>query len=289
MKLLFETYRPGEFVETNRVINTPSKFAKKALFYVQETGYLKSLKSHLSQRSNLASYLFCIVLSGRGIFSYEGHIHSLHPNEGIFIDCMKPYSHQSDPQYPWELLWVHFNGAAAKSYYEYFYQSGESVIRPKEPEKYLQMINELIKIHQKKELSWELLASKLITDLLTMCITEKQETGETESTILNKLQAVENHLNQNFTQKICLDQLAETFYISKYHLCREYKRLFGVTIIHSITAKRITYAKELLRFTGKSIEEIAEACGYPDASYFNKVFQRTEAMTGSDYRKKWKG
>ena len=54
-------------------------------------------------------------------------------------------------------------------------------------------------------------------------------------------------------------------------------------------AKRITYAKELLRFTNMRIEEIGNLCGIEDSSYFNKVFRKFEGMTASDYRKKWRG
>lgn len=287
MNLLFETYQPGEYVETNRVISTPSEFAKKSLFYVQETGYLKSIKNHLNKRSNLSSYLFCMVLSGRGDFTYGEKCYTLLPFDCILLDCMMPYTHQSNPDHPWELLWVHFNGYTAEDYYEYFLQGNENRFHPKEPDAYQQIIEQLFITHQKKEMSWELIGSKLITDLLTLCVTEKNSNTDNNSGILNKLQSIRDYVDHNYRKKICLDQLAENFYISKYHLSREYKRIYGITILDYITAKRITYAKELLRFTSKSIVEIAEACGYPDQSYFNKVFQKMEAMTGSEYRKRW--
>ena len=98
---------------------------------------------------------------------------------------------------------------------------------------------------------------------------------------------VKDYLEQNYREKLSLEELANYFYISKYHLCREYKKLFGTTIIDYITMRRITHAKELLRFTKMSIEDTATNSGYPDASYFNKVFQKVEGMKASEYRKKW--
>ena len=287
MNLLFETYQPGEFVETSRVINTPSEFAKKTLFYVQETGYLKSIKSHLHKRNNLSSYLFCIVLSGKGEFTYGEHNYTLRTNDCILLNCMEPYSHQSSQDAPWELLWVHFNGVKTGEYYEYFTQGHENSFHPEEPEKYIQLVERILTIHKVKDTYWEVFGSKLITDLLTLCIIESKNYAETNNTILDKLKLIQTYLDQNYRSKISLDQLAEDYYISKYHLCREFKRIYGVTLVNYITVKRITYAKELLRFSNKNIEEIAEACGYPDASYFNKVFQKMEGMTGSEYRRKW--
>lgn len=81
--------------------------------------------------------------------------------------------------------------------------------------------------------------------------------------------------------------LANQFFISKYHLAREFKKEYNQTIIQHILIKRINYAKELLRFTDLSIAEISEACGIRDINYFNKIFKRLEMMTASEYRKRW--
>jgi AraC-like DNA-binding protein len=288
MKQLFEAYKPEELVLTRRIINTPSDFARKCLFYVQETGYLKCLKSHLSQRTNLNSYLFFIVLSGRGVVTYKEQEYILNSGDCILINCMEHYTHQSDLSSPWELLWVHFNGIAAEEYYKYFISTFNYVWHAERSETYAAIIYELIDVHQKKEASWELLSSKLITDLLTNCMIRKNpEQSPDSDAITYKLYQVKEYLEQNYTEKIQLDILAETFYISKFHLCREYKKLFGTTIIDYVTMKRITSAKELLRFSKMSIEDIAVNSGYPDASYFNKVFQKMEGMTASEFRRKW--
>ena len=67
----------------------------------------------------------------------------------------------------------------------------------------------------------------------------------------------------------------------------EFKKEFGTTIIQYLLTKKITYAKELLRYSNSSIEEIAALCGISDQSYFNKIFRKLEGCTASEYRKKW--
>lgn len=288
MKELFEAYKNEELVNTTRIINTPSDFAKRSLFYVQETGYLKSLKSHKSERSNLNSYLFMIVLSGRGSFTYREQTHILNQNDCVLINCMEHYTHQSDTDNPWELLWVHFNGAAATEYYQYFTSTFSNIWHAEEPNEYITLIYQLLNVHQKKEASWELMSSKLITDLLTYSMIKKNpEQYPDHDAIIGKLYKLKDYLEQNYNRRIQLTELADSFYVSKYHLCREFKKLFGTTIIDYVTMKRITHSKELLRFTKMSIEDIAADSGYPDASYFNKVFQKVEGMTGSEFRRKW--
>ena len=82
----------------------------------------------------------------------------------------------------------------------------------------------------------------------------------------SKLKQILHYLDEHYTETISLDFLAEEFYISKYYLAREFKKEYGTTIIRYVLAKKITHAKELLRYSNSSIEEIARLCGMDDAN-----------------------
>ncbi|MBQ3939804.1 MAG: helix-turn-helix transcriptional regulator, partial [Oscillospiraceae bacterium] len=55
-----------------------------------------------------------------------------------------------------------------------------------------------------------------------------------------------------------------------------------------IISKRINYAKRLLRFTDKPVEEISELCGFNDQSYFSKQFKKAENVTCLAFRRRWR-
>lgn len=290
MEPFFDCYQSNEFITTNRILNTPSDFARKNLFYVQETGYVKSLKSHLSKRSSLNSYLFMIVLSGKGTVTYGTQSYHVQSFDCTLIDCRTTYSHISDEQTPWELMWVHFNGNVSNAYFEYIKKLNDIRFQPKNYTEFIHILEHLKSVLTKKSYNYELICSKFITDLLTLCITSPMNVSTNSgSSIQDKLQLIRDYLDSSFKEAIRLDDLSNLFFISKYHLSREFKRYFGITISDYINAKRITFAKEELRFTSRSIQEIASRCGIPDATYFNKVFKKSEAMTASNYRKKWQG
>ena len=103
-----------------RCIETPSPTAKSAFFYVQEAGMLKMSAEQVSERQNMHSYLIVCVLSGEGYFTFRGKRTHASAGACFFIDCMEPYSHESSRDFPWQLIWVHFNGATSKQYYQYF-------------------------------------------------------------------------------------------------------------------------------------------------------------------------
>lgn len=287
----FEKYKTSEVTNTRRIINTPSSFVRQNFFYIQEAGYLKSLKPHLSRRKSLNSYLFLIVLSGSGNVSYTdgGTQTTVTATTGdcFFLDCMNEYTHISSESDPWELLWIHFNGAQTAAYYDYFREDHDWHFRSGQLSALTAAIQNIITLHEDKTDDTDLLSAQQIMGILTLLCTEAKEKSGNDSALGEKLKNVLRYLDGHYTEEISLDYLAEQFYISKYYLSREFKKEYGTTIIQYILTKKITNAKELLRYSNASIEEIAVLCGIDDASYFNKVFKKMEGCTASEYRKRW--
>lgn len=301
----FEKYKTSEVTNTRRVINTPAPFTRANFFYIQEAGYLKSLKPHLSRRSGLQSYLFLLVLSGSGEVAYRDSskqltkdstgihgckkLHTILAAAGdcFFLDCADEYTHISSENDPWELMWIHFYGPQANAYYTYFREQQDWHFHTNHLAELTAAIQSVIRFHEEPTDDTDLLTAQQIVNILTLICTEANANDNTDSVLSDKLKNILHYLDEHYTENISLDQLAEQFYISKYYLSREFKKEYGTTIIQYILAKKITNAKELLRYSNSSIEEIARLCGIDDASYFNKVFKKMEGCTASEYRKRW--
>jgi len=274
-------------VQSKRLIPTPGNDARKYFHYVQEIGTLTSKSPHISTRKNIHSFLFFVVEKGSGFFTYDNRRLEIHTGDCIFIDCHTSYSHESSKEDPWTLSWVHFYGKNLPEYYAYFKSGGYSYhFHPSDTSPILSLLNNLYSEQEKKSVYCDILSHKYLTDLVTFCFTENSPMEKTES-MQNKLQDIRNYMENNFFQKISLDNLAEQFFISKYHLAREYKKYYGATLIHDLNNIRISKAKSLLRFTSKSMDEIATECGFSDAAYFIKVFKTVENITPHAYRKLW--
>lgn len=273
---------------SNRIISTPSTYAKQHYLYVQEVGTLQSIEPHVSQRQNLDSFLFFVVLQGSGLLTYEGSTQKIGTGDCVWINCAYPYSHESSENDPWKLIWVHFTGVEANHFYEYFKQSGHSFLfHPSNPTLFIDTLETLFHNQEEKSPLMELYANRYITDIIAHCF-EQNEVGNNEAvSIHSKLQSIHTYLEEHFAEKINLEDLSSRFFISKYHLSREYKKNYGITIGNDLTAIRISHAKSLLRFSDTSIESIALSCGFQDSGYFIKVFRDSEGMTPLVYRKKW--
>ena len=66
-----------------------------------------------------------------------------------------------------------------------------------------------------------------------------------------------------------------------------FRETYGTTIIAYLEQLRITKAKNLLRFSDMTVDEIAYRVGLKDANYFSRLFKKVEGMTPSQYRRLW--
>ncbi len=100
--------------------------------------------------------------------------------------------------------------------------------------------------------------------------------------ILPALQYIEEH----YQSKITLSDIAELLQCDKYHFCKQFKRITGMTFVDHINDRRLRAAEELLLTTNDSIADIAFACGFNSIQYFNKFFRNRRKISPGAYRSK---
>ena len=272
---------------SRRIICTPSPSAKNCFFYVQETGCIAEGDMTASNRQDLDSFLFAVVVKGKGRLDFDGDAFEAARGECFFIDCRLPHSYRSSADEPWELFWVYFNGATSRQYYDHFLSQSKKVFRISFFDRAVSAITNIININESNRPDGEILSSKYIMDLLTLSLMASEDGEEYDSALKNKLMAVHNYIDDHFSEELSLEKLSAQFYISKFYLTREYKRIYGMTIFQHIITARINYGKKLLRFSDKSIDDIAHLCGFNDQSYFARQFKKSENTTCFAYRKMW--
>lgn len=99
------------------------------------------------------------------------------------------------------------------------------------------------------------------------------------------LKDVYKYIENNYTRKLCLDEIAKRGRLSKYHFCRVFKTLTGKTFLEYVNNIRIEKAKELLRKSLFSITDICFKVGFADISNFNRTFKKIAGMAPTKYRK----
>ena len=207
----------------------------------------------------------------------------------FWIDCKQSHSYQSNSDNPWELLWVHFNGSTSRQYYDYFVSRQDNAWHTNKSNNFETIIREIISIYNQRQVDAEIVASKLLSDLLTIILTSLKEfSNNSAHNASSKLLSIREYLDLNYLYKINLSMISQEFFISKFHLSREFKKAFGLNISDYIQLQRVNYSKRILRFSDKSIDEVSSLCQITDASHFTKVFRASEGLTPTCFRKKWR-
>ena len=79
------------------------------------------------------------------------------------------------------------------------------------------------------------------------------------------------YLNENMDRDIPLDKLAKRFFVSKFYLCRAFKKHNGISIHGYINQKRVMYAKQLIE-SGETASVAAYRVGFGDYSSFYRAY-----------------
>lgn len=92
------------------------------------------------------------------------------------------------------------------------------------------------------------------------------------------------YIQDNFDQKLSLQIVADSLYVSTWHLCKVLKKETGTNFVDLLNGIRVNKAKEMLVTTNLRIYEVATKVGYSDTAYFSKIFKRFVDMTPNEYR-----
>jgi AraC-like DNA-binding protein/mannose-6-phosphate isomerase-like protein (cupin superfamily) len=92
------------------------------------------------------------------------------------------------------------------------------------------------------------------------------------------------YIQVHYADPIPVEQGAEMTAMSVSRFMRFFKEIAGMTFVSYLTHVRLTAAVDLLRHTELSIGEIASAAGFPDQSYFGRVFRNSFGTTPTKFR-----
>lgn len=149
---------------------------------------------------------------------------------------------------------------------------------------------QLLQPKASEDLDFDAVFFQLASTLLTTQLNIRQQIDQipsarlaTRKELYRRLCMAHHYIHDNFTKDIQLEKLARVAMLSKFHLLRTYKQIYGVTPYKQVLQLRLAKAKELM---GKDygLEEIAFMLGFSDRRSFTKAFKKCFQMPPSDFR-----
>lgn len=93
------------------------------------------------------------------------------------------------------------------------------------------------------------------------------------------------YIQEHFTEKLSLEDLADQFHLSQKYISRYFKEHFQLTFVSYTNYLRLAYARSLLETTDLPVTEVALQSGFPNVSYFIRVFKEKYGSSPQKYRK----
>lgn len=245
-------------------------------------------------------YEIYFFLGGNVNYIIEGKNYKLRPGDILLtgnLDIHRPVVHSGKP-YERIVIWLvddffehlkDFYGEDLTACFTDAAQKDYRLIRPDEQNiLYLkQLCGQISRAKHSKETGSAALASAYLTEFLVYVsrayydapASAKYDVIENE-----KVNQVVQYINENLTEYFSLDSLTARFYISKYHLSRQFKQFTGLSIYQYIMKKRLIVSRNLLR-DGSAVMDACLQCGFGDYSNYLKAFKREFGMNPSEYIK----
>ena len=127
----------------------------------------------------------------------------------------------------------------------------------------------------------------LCTAILPYCsIVGKEDTPQKNN--FDIVRACLIYIQRNYPNKITLQEIADTVHLHPNYLCALFKSVTGITVFEHLIRYRVRIAARRLRTNRFPINQIAEQCGFQNASFFTKKFTEYFGITPSAYRKKFR-
>ena len=93
------------------------------------------------------------------------------------------------------------------------------------------------------------------------------------------------YIRNNPDANLSNSELSRMVGMSREGFIRWFTKQIGSSPGHHVTSSRIEYSEQLLLLTNRSIEDIAETCGFANRYYFTRIFTRHKNCGPAKFRK----
>ncbi|NJD01963.1 MAG: helix-turn-helix domain-containing protein [Ruminiclostridium sp.] len=243
-------------------------------------------------------YEIYIYISGRVSYIIEGTSYRLKPGDILLVHSRELHKPVIEPgeSYQRIVLWVNpdflhsqsIEGTNLSMCFEMDLPKRHNLLRPgsEMSANIKSILNRFERACTNSAFGNPLLRNTYLLELIIYLNRAVLETYEDDITIdiefNEKINTVIRYINDNLCENLLLDNISSKFFMSKYHLLREFKKHTGFTIHRYICQKRLIAAKSMLK-DGFSVTEACSKCGFNDYSNFIRSFKNNYGIPPRKY------
>lgn len=228
-----------------------------------------------------------VVASGEGYVEDNGERRLLQAGDAFFYFPNRPQLYYSSQENPWDVYWLHCYGPLVPEWLTQQGFRGSTVWSIHRPERLLDSFKALIAEAEGSKLLRPSVLSTLTYGVLAEFMAEAvpYRTRRSGAGSGDAIAALLPSMQDEACEPFSLERWANEAGVGVHYFCKLFRRSMQMSPMDFVTLCRIRRAKQLLlEQRERPVREVADACGYPSASYFIKRFKEKEGVTPAAYR-----
>ena len=261
-------------------------------YNLEKTGYLKEdfRLFHINDQTKKDfSYHYhdfhkiIVFISGKVTYHIEGKAYHLKPRDILLVSQGAIHKPEIDPSVPYEryIFWIR-DDLSCQELNTCFQKANDRSFNLVRADSALQerlkdLLPEIKQTLQNKHFGDTVLRNALFTQFMIYInrIFLRTSSSPDKKTYSSDTQVEQllKYINRNLSENLSIDQLANRFFFSKYHMMRKFKNETGYTIHNYITSKRLLRARSLIS-QGMPVMKAAQASGFHDYTTFVRAYKK---------------
>lgn len=270
---------------------TPDKYHLQAsAIYISWAGHRACDASHVIGPRVLDTYKLVFILSGQGYLIQDDNPEILLKANDMFILFAGHRHHYwADPNDPWTITWVAFNGADSLNLLSSIHITlADYVLRDALTDSIRKTMTKLIGALADETDTYRLGAvSALFSVFNKLRMNIKNLPAQADHDEESLVSHITAFIEQNYYMDIDMNMICDHTHYSRSYLSRIFKSEMGITIQDFLCETRISKARNLLLETSLPIQEVAISAGFQDSLYFSKLFHKKTGHSPREYRRQF--
>lgn len=260
---------------------------------VYQYGYEKCAPLHSYGPFVRNHYLFHYVISGKGTLSVTqtggdgSFIYQIGARSGFLIEPGRINVYCADQKYPWEYVWVEFDGLRAKELMKEAGLSNDApVYHPVSNDAADHLHSEMMRLTRYPDNSRPLAIVGQLYLILDALIQGSSTKKKLQSGKLSRFYAQEalSFIEQNYQLPITVEDMANRCNLDRSYFGKVFKDMIGQSPQDFLIRYRLSKATSLLVSTSLPIGDISTQVGYPNPLHFSRAFRNVYGISPRQYR-----
>ncbi len=228
------------------------------------------------------------IVKGNLILSYNGQSHILSKNTVFLVQPDKSIQYSTDPQNPVSYYWCAVTGSSASQFFKSIGFSEERLFISLSDTFAKKIRDAFFKVltltDELKNVAHLYMNESLYRIARNIYLSQLQSNAvlSPPPTLSPTMVKVVAYIQEHYTDStLTLQHIARELFLHPDYLSVLFKKELGMNFKSYLTQKRIHYADILIRQGENNVGVLAYKVGFPDASYFTKVYKKMNLITPS--------